>query len=267
MDKAVSAGRQFRPFVLSGGGARGYAHLGVLKAFSEQNIFPEVIAATSAGAIVAAFICDGYSVEEVREIVQKSRIGLAMQWKNMRSGFLSLKSVEELLHKHLRSKKFEDLQIPLFVTATNFITGEQTVFKEGPIIPAVLAASTIPLLFQPVEINGIPYVDGGLSGNMPALPLVPAYKCLIGIHVNPLKPYSPNNSIVANIERTLLMVVREPVTSNRQYCSRFIEPEGLSKYSIFDFKHFEEIYQTGLVHTREVLEREPEVMIPGLSAV
>jgi NTE family protein len=258
MDASIAGTIIRRPFVLSGGGARGYAHLGVLKAFAEQNIFPEVIAATSAGSIVAAFICDGYSTDEAREIVQHSKLGLSMQWTHMRAGFLSLKTVEEVLKRSLRHTTFETLPVPLFITATNFITGNQTVFNKGPLIPAILAASAVPLLFKPVEIEGTPYVDGGLSGNLPAAVLLPQYKHLIGVHVNPLRPYNPTGGLLANIERTLHMAIREPVVASRLLCDRFIEPEGLSQFGIFDFKRFEVIYQTGLDYTRNLLLQYPE---------
>ncbi|MBC9930542.1 patatin-like phospholipase family protein [Chitinophaga qingshengii] len=245
-----------RPFVLSGGGARGYAHLGVLKAFAERGIFPEVIAATSAGSIAAAFICDGYDTDEVREIFQQQKLGLSMQWKNWRAGFLSLKKVEEALTKHLRHTTFETLPLPLYVAATNFVNGDQTIFNNGPLIPAILAASTIPMLFQPVEIDGVPYVDGGLSGNLPIAPLLEKYRNVIGVHVNPLLPYNAAGGFLANMERTLHMAIREPVLKSKQQCSLFIEPEGLGQYGMFDFSKFDAIYTTGLDYTRKLLEEE-----------
>ncbi|MBS0027728.1 patatin-like phospholipase family protein [Chitinophaga sp. 22321] len=199
-----------RPFVLSGGGARGYAHLGVLKAFAEQHIFPEAISATSAGSIAAAFICDGYNTDEVREIF-----------------------------------------------ATNFLTGDQTIFSEGALIPAVLAASSVPLLFPPVEIGGTQYVDGGLSGNLPIEPLLGQYRDIIGVHVNPLTPYNPANGFLANVERTLHLAIREPVLKNKLLCSRFIEPEALGRFGMFEFNRLEDIYTVGLEHTRHLLESAP----------
>lgn len=242
------------PFVLSGGGARGYAHLGVLKAFAEKEIFPEAIAATSAGSIAAAFICDGYSTDEVREIFKQNKLGLSMEWKNWRAGFLSLKKVEEVLKRTLRHSTFETLDIPLYITATNFINGAQAIFDKGPIIPAVLAASSIPLLFQPVMIDGIPYVDGGLSGNLPVEPLQGKYTRIIGVHVNPLTPYDPAGSFMSNVERTLHMAIHEPVLKSKQVCDMFIEPEGLGQFGMFDFKHFDAIYDTGLEYTRKLLQ-------------
>ncbi|MBO9730707.1 MAG: patatin-like phospholipase family protein [Chitinophaga sp.] len=248
-----------RPFVLSGGGARGYAHLGVLKAFAEQQVFPEAIAATSAGSIAAAFICDGYSTDEVREIFKKNKLGLSMQWKNWRAGFLSLKKVAEVLQQTLRHKTFESLNIPLYITATNFASGEQTIFSEGDLIPAILAASSVPLLFPPVEIGGIQYVDGGLSGNLPIEPLLGQYRDIIGVHVNPLTPYNPASGFLANVERTLHLAIREPVLKNKQLCSYFIEPAELGRYGMFEFNKLEDIYTTGLDYTRKLLQQEEVV--------
>jgi len=247
-----------RPFVLSGGGARGYAHIGVLKAFAEQQIFPEAIAATSAGSIAAAFICDGYTTDEVREIFLQTKMGLTVDWKHLKTGFLSLKLLEKVLTQTLRHTTFESLPIPLYVTATNFSTGQQTIFDKGPLIPAILAASSIPMLFAPVMIDGVPYVDGGISGNLPLEPLIGKYTSIIGVHVNPLTPYNPANGIRANIERTLHMAIHEPVLKNKLLCSRFIEPAELGKFGMFDFKRFDAIYTVGLEYTRQVLQDSPE---------
>jgi NTE family protein len=247
-----------RPFVLSGGGARGYAHLGVLKAFAEHGISPEVISATSAGSIAAAFICDGYSTEEVREIFKLNKLGLSMQWRNWRSGFLSLKKVEQVLKKTLRHTTFESMPVPLFITATNFVTGAQGIFDKGDIIPAVLAASSIPLLFQPVMIDDVPYVDGGLSGNLPVEPLVGEYKEVIGVHVNPLTPYNPAGGFLANMDRTLNMAISAAVLKDKLLCSRFVEPEGLGQFGMFEFNRLEQIYTIGLQYTRNLLEEHPE---------
>ncbi|BAV06492.1 NTE family protein [Filimonas lacunae] len=249
----------YRPFVLSGGGARGYAHLGVLKAFSEKHIYPEAIAATSSGSMIAAFICDGYTPDEVNTLFHSTKLSLSMQWNNLKSGLLSLKTVEQVLKTYLRSTTFEQLKIPLYITATNYTNGTRAVFSKGPIIPAIMAASSIPILFSPVTIEGIPYVDGGLSGNLPAEVLVPQYRDIIGVHVNPIRPYNPADSIMANVERTLNMAIHEPVTISRLLCSQFIEPEALREFGTFDFKKFPAMYTVGLEYTRQLLAQPAPV--------
>lgn len=245
------------PFVLSGGGARGYAHLGVLKAFEERNIFPEAIAATSSGSIIAAFICDGYSADEAYAIARQNKMELSMQLKNWPAGIMSLKSVEDLLKRYLRSTTFEQMRLPFHITATNFQNGQRAVFSKGPVIPAILAASSIPILLPPVEIEGIPYVDGGLSGNLPVEPLLPDYEQIIGVHVNPIAPWNAAAGIRANVERTLNMAINAPVAASAGLCTWYIEPRALLEYRVFDFKKFEAIYNIGLEYTRGLLQTAP----------
>ncbi|MBV8253507.1 MAG: patatin-like phospholipase family protein [Chitinophaga sp.] len=253
MDEQKKTIAQRSAFVLSGGGARGYAHLGVLKAYEEYGVSPSAISATSAGSIAAAFIADGYTTDEVRQLFREFKIGLSMQWKNWKAGFLSLKKLEQVLRQTLRHQTFESLEMPLYIAATNFITGEQKIFHSGDIIPAVLAASSVPMLFPPVELDGIQYVDGGLSSNLPIEPLVDEYPDIIGVHVNPLTPYSRASGFLFNLERTLHLAIRESVMKNQLLCKVFIEPQGLGQFGMFDFSKFDEIYTTGLEYTRKML--------------
>ncbi|MFB6454890.1 patatin-like phospholipase family protein [Chitinophaga sp. Hz27] len=243
-----------RAFVLSGGGARGYAHLGVLRAYEELGVLPSAISATSAGSIAAAFICDGYSTDEIRAIFKEFKLGLSMQWKNWQLGFLSLKKLEQVLHQTLRHKNFEELKVPLYITATNFGSGDQKVFDKGAVIPAVLAASSVPMLFQPIEVDGVQYVDGGLSSNLPIEPLQGKYENIIGVHVNPLTPLNTSGGFLFNLERTLHLAIRESVLKNKALCHEFIEPSGLGKFGMFDFSKFDEIYTTGYEYTKKMLQ-------------
>lgn len=248
-----------KPFVLSGGGARGYAHIGVLQGFAERDLLPEAISATSAGSIAAAFICDGYTAAETADIFREYRLTLSIRWKRHSGGFLTLKFIEKFLETYLRSRSFESLRIPLFVTATNFLNGAQQVFHQGELIPALLAASSIPVIFPPVILNGIPYVDGGLSSNLPVEPLLDKYRDLIGVHVNPLRPFDlRRHSLLVNLERTLHFGIRGGVWRNKEYCRIFLEPEQLNRYGLFDVQKFDPIYQIGLQYTRDFLARLPD---------
>lgn len=83
-----------------------------------------------------------------------------------------------------------------------------------------------------------PYVDGGLSGNLPLEPLLPLYDNIVGVHVNPLAAYNPGGGFLANVDRTLHMAIHEGVAKNRQRCSIFIEPATLARYGMFDFRKF-----------------------------
>src|SRR5690606_37111432 len=159
-----------KPFVLSGGGARGFAHLGVIKALQERRIYPSAISATSAGAIAGAFIANGFSADETIELLAGKLSRKMLTWHSFRMGFISFKKLSDYIEEHLRFKTFEELPIPLYITATSFIDGRQRIFNKGRIIDAISASCAIPALFPAIEVDSIPYVDGGLSNNLPVEP-------------------------------------------------------------------------------------------------
>ncbi|XZF15225.1 patatin-like phospholipase family protein [Chitinophagaceae bacterium MMS25-I14] len=240
-----------RPFVLSGGGNRGFAHLGVLKAFAEKNIYPEVISATSAGAIIGAMICDGYTPDEVMELAVNNKLYSLFNWSFPVKGLMSLKPLQEFLQKYLRHKTFEELPIPLFIAVTDMNTGTQVVLNEGEIIPAVVAACSIPLVFPTVLIEGIHCADGGLSSNLPVEPLLHDYEDIIGIYVNPLPAYNEKANFSEMIDRLVHLMIRSNVIRNISSCTMYIEPPALAHFGIFDEKRKRMVFEEGYNFAKE----------------
>jgi NTE family protein len=242
-----------RPFVLSGGGVRGFAHLGVLKAFEEKGIFPEAISATSAGAIVGAMVADGYSVDDILELSIKNKL-FGFEWTFHFSSLLSLQPLRDFLNKYLLHKKIEDFVIPMFITATNLLDGSQKVFDKGEAISAILAACSIPFIFPSVTIDDVPYVDGGVTNNLPLEPLlINRYSNIIGSHANPLPEYDSKMPITENLDRMMHMVIRQNVVHNIEHLALFIEPPSLSKYSLFEEKNKQTIYTEAYEYTQQYL--------------
>src|ERR1700741_305047 len=171
--------------VLSGGGARGFAHIGVVKALQEKNISFDMISGTSAGSMIGVFLADGFSPDEIIEIFKEYELLGILNFLSWKPGLLSFDKLKKLLQNNLRNRTFEKLRMPFFVAATDYRNGEQKVFDSGDLIEPILAASSIPMLFNPVYINKIPYVDGGISSNLPIEPLEVKVERLIGVHVNP----------------------------------------------------------------------------------
>src|SRR5690554_4685177 len=159
-----------KPFVLSGGGARGFAHLGVAKALQERGIYPSAISGTSAGAIAGTFLANGFTSDEVIEILAGKLNRKMIGWNSFRLGLMSFKKIADYIEQNLRYKTFEELPIPLYITATSFVDGRQKIFKTGSIMEAIMASCAIPAIFPAYEIDGIPYVDGALSNNLPIEP-------------------------------------------------------------------------------------------------
>lgn len=247
-----------RPFVLSGGGARGFAHIGVLKAFAEFDIHPEAIAATSAGAMVGALTASGYTADELTDLTTKSKFFTLFSRTIYRSLKLPTAPLVDFLQQHLRYKKIEELPLPLFITATSLITGKQEVFASGDIIPAVVAACSVPMVFPVTVINNIPYVDGGMSGNLPVDPLLQAgYTKIIGVYVNPLPPYNEKAGINESIDRMVHLFISENVQRSKEKCALFIQPPALAGYRMFEEKKKKLIIDEGYNYTRSFLSEKP----------
>jgi len=156
---------------LGGGFARGIAHVGVLKVLEEENIPIRYIAGTSVGALIGAAYCSGLSPAELEEMATRVRFKHFARWTLSRYGFCSNQRMIGFLNSILKVKTFEELRVPLAVTATDFSTGEGVLFHSGPLIDPVRASCAYPGMFLPVKIRGRQLIDGMLSYAVPAQPL------------------------------------------------------------------------------------------------
>ena len=137
--------------VLSGGGARGVAHLGVLKTLEENDISIDVISGTSSGSIVGALYCHGYSPDEIFRIAQDANVFRHLRPALNFTGLIRIDGFSEILLKYLPHNSFDELRIPLSVATTNINDGVTTFFDSGELIKPILASSCIPVIFNPLE--------------------------------------------------------------------------------------------------------------------
>ncbi len=156
---------------LGGGFARGIAHVGVLKVLEEEGIPVRMIAGTSVGGLIGAAYCSGVTIAELEEVAYKVRFTTFARWTLSRYGFATNDRMVSFLTRTLKVQTFEELRIPLGVTATDFNTGEGMVFTSGSIIDPVRASCAYPGMFLPVQIRGRWLVDGMLSNPVPTRPL------------------------------------------------------------------------------------------------
>jgi len=156
---------------LGGGFARGIAHIGVLKVLEEEGIPVRMIAGTSVGAIMGAAYCSGLTIAELEEVAHKVRFTTFARWTLSRYGFATNDRMVPFLTRILKVRTFEELRIPLGVTATDFNTGKGAVFTSGSIIEPVRASCAYPGMFLPIAIDGRWLVDGMLSYPVPTRPL------------------------------------------------------------------------------------------------
>src|SRR5215470_18115295 len=157
---------------LGGGFARGIAHIGVLKVLEEEKIPIDYVAGTSVGALIGAAYCSGLSIGELEEVARRVRFKTFARWTLSRHGFATNQRMIGFLNSVLKVKSFEELRIPLAVTATDLSTGEGVVFHSGPLVEPVRASCAYPGMFLPVNIRGRWLVDGMLAHAVPTRPLV-----------------------------------------------------------------------------------------------
>lgn len=156
---------------LGGGFARGIAHIGVLKVLEEEGIRLSAVAGTSVGALIGAAYCSGLSVADLEAVARRVRFRDFARWTLSRFGFATNQRMIAFLNTVLKVKTFEELRIPLAVTATDFSTGEGVVFRTGGLIDPVRASCSYPGMFLPVNIDGRWFVDGMLAYAVPTRPV------------------------------------------------------------------------------------------------
>ncbi len=220
--------------VLSGGGARGFAHLGFLQALNDAGIFPDIISGTSAGALAGVFYADGYSPREILHLMNTgSRLDF-MKPALPREGLLQIGGIIKILKSSLRAKTFEELKIPLYVTATDLNNGKAEYFSSGDLINPVIASASIPVLFQPVLINNIHYVDGGVLDNLPVKPIEKKCRFLIGSFVNPIGYIEKINGLISIAERTFMLSMSREINEKAKKFDLLVSPPELRNFKILD---------------------------------
>ena len=237
---------------LSGGGSRGFAHLGVLQALAEKNIHPEIIAGASAGAIVGVLIASGKNPAEAFEFMKIRRFTEFSQIHVPDLGLFSLEKLRKKISESIKEKDIKDLKLPMIITVTNLNKGTVEYLDEGPLDLLVMASSSIPILFSPVKYNGYQYVDGGLLDNLPVEPLKDLCEKVIAINVNPVSEMYEINNFRDMALRTFLLNVNSTLSEIDKSADVFIAPPGLDKYNILDPSRADEIYQIGYNHTRDL---------------
>lgn len=249
-----------KAFVLSGGAARGFAHLGVAKALYEYGIYPSAISGTSAGAIAGAFLANGYTPDEIIEMLDGKLTRKMLTWHSIRHGLVSFKKIKAYLEENLRYKTFEELPIPLYVTATSYVDGRQKIFNEGNILDAIEASCAIPAIFPSVEIDSVVYVDGGLANNLPVEPFIDRRNEIIAVHVNPIRDLNPKRGLWETIDRSFHLSFANTVYSSARDCFMYIEPKELVNYLLFDLNKSHEIIQAGYDYTKLYLAERTHLL-------
>lgn len=230
---------------LSGGGAKGFAHIGAFKLLEECNLKPDIIAGTSAGALMGALFADGYSADEIKELFTGREFSEFAQIQLPKAGLFDSKRFKYFLRRHLRAKTFEELSIPLIVIATDLDHGESHEFKSGSLVEAITASCSVPIIFSPVMIGGVHYVDGGLFRNFPVSVIRKDCDTVIGVNVSPQMPQKYKQTIFYIAERSYHYLFHANTLEDREMCDVLIETKKFGSFSMFDLQNVEQIANVG----------------------
>ncbi len=152
---------------MGGGAARGFAHIGVIKALEAQGISPDIIVGTSAGSVVGALYAAGYNGFELQQLSMQMDESQVSDWSMPNRGVIKGDALQVFINNAVKYRTLEKMKKTLAVIATDLRSGEMIVFRSGNTGMAVRASSSVPGIFQPVAINGKEYVDGGLVSPVP----------------------------------------------------------------------------------------------------
>jgi len=235
---------------LSGGGARGIAHLGVLAALDELRLPVGALAGASSGGIASAFYAAGVAPREVLRLLQTTSIPRLTRPVFGPGGLLGLDAVGQLLERHLGANlTFEALRLPLTLVATDLEAGESVYFNSGPLLTPLLASAAVPILYRPIDYQGRRLVDGGLLNNLPVEPLLGLGMPVVGVHCNPINREGRLPSLRRVVERTLQIALSANVAIRKTQCALLLEPPALRTYRPLDFRKSNELFAIGYEYT------------------
>ncbi len=242
--------------VLSGGALRGFAHGGVLKALNEAGIFPDVISGVSAGSIVGALYADGNTPDEIYKIFANKRLYKFLEFIVPDRGLVRMTGLQKMLLANLKAKQFEELKIPFFVTLTNLNEARAEYFSSGELAKYIIASCSIPVLFQPMIIDDITYIDGGVLNNLPSEPIENDCEILIGVNVNPIVPEKKFDGMMNVADRAIIMALNKIWHHKIPRFDIFIEPAELHKFSMADNANAEKMYEIGYKEAKKILKEK-----------
>lgn len=240
---------------LSGGGARGIAHIGVLQCLEDHHIYPEIISGCSAGALIGSLYAQGLSPKEIFQFVEKKSLYSIISMGIPNKGMMELTYFKQVLQKNIPHDSFEELKKPFYISVTNLHSGKCEIISSGKLIEYVIASASIPLAFKPVLIGEQLFTDGGVMNNLPSQTLRSKCKYLIGVNVNPIKPTKQLAGMWDISFRVLFLSLMVNMKESKKLCDILIEPD-VENYTIFSVNKAKELcdlgYQATMIKIPEI---------------
>ena len=242
--------------VLGSGGARGYAHIGVIEVLEKNGIKPDLIVGTSAGSIAGSIYASGKSANELKNIALNMQVNDVREFNIGIQGFFDGSKVENYVNQQVGNTALEDMKIPLYVVATELKQGNKIVFNKGNTGQAVRASISIPSMFVPVNISGREYVDGGLVSPVPvnvARDLGADIIIAVDILAQPI--HTETTNVWGMFNQNINIMQNKLAAEELKNADIVIQPDLREKVHIFDVKGREATMQSGVEAAQQKLNR------------
>lgn len=243
--------------VLSGGGARGIAHIGAIRAMEEHQLTITHIAGTSAGAIVGALYASGQGWEDILAFFKSVQLFSLNNIAWDKPGFVDTEKFYGRFSEVFKEDSFDALRLPLYVTATDLLEGSLKVFKSGELIRPILASAAFPGLFTPVAIGDSYFIDGGTLNNFPADLIEEHCETIYGVYVNPFEKV-----VIGDLRHSFHILerafkIRSASDSLAKFdmCRLVICPKGLNNFATFSLKDVDTIFNIGYKAAKSALKK------------
>jgi len=249
--------------VLSGGSAKGFAHVGVIRVLEQEKIPIHMIVGTSVGSLIGGLYAanpDSFQLEYIAFKIEKNDILDMLTIPKMGLGQGS--RLEEFVDKHLKIKRVEDTKIPFYPIATDLNTGETVILEKGPLAKAIRASASIPGIFTPVMFGNRMLVDGGVSNNIACDIAKLTKEADIVIAVNLLKNINNYDikSFVDVIGQSINIMMHATNRPKLAYADVVIEPDTKG-VALFDFSKKKELMEAGIKAAKEAIPKIKELIV------
>ncbi len=239
--------------VLGGGGTRGFAHIGALKAMEEAGIRADVVSGSSVGSIVGSMYADGMPADRMLEIFSNNTVFRLSRPAFFKRGLLGFGGLKKQVCKQLKAVTFEELEIPLYVCVANITAGRAEYIHEGLLAEAVTASASIPILYHPVRMGNDLYADGGVFDNFPVKPIRKQCKRIIGINIMPRGTSTKMKGVIGAGKRVFQLYMNEADSGKWKQADVLIEPPELADFGYLGHRHGPEMYRLGYEAAKKVL--------------
>ncbi|MFK9092309.1 patatin-like phospholipase family protein [Bacillus salipaludis] len=237
------------------GGARGFAHLGVIMALTEAGIPIHLIAGSSMGALVASFYGAGIDLDRLYKLSTSFKRKYFLDFTVPKMGLIQGKKIKEFIRVFTHGKNIEELSLPISIVATDLLTGEKVIFQKGPIAEAVRASISIPGIFVPEKYNGRILVDGGVTDRVPiSVAKEMGADIVIAVDVSRVKRNAEITTIYDVIMQSI-DIMQSEIINNRETSADVMIRPSVEMYSSRAFTHHEEIINIGKEEAKKHLQQ------------